>query len=341
MAELTVLMPVYNGEAFLADCMASILNQTYRDFVFLIIDDASTDRSKEIVRSFNDPRIQLVELPEHAGQISAMNKGLTMIDTPLVARMDADDISKPQRLARQVAFLKGHPNVGLCGTFATTFGGQKRRRWSYPCEPSDIKVKLLFECSFVHSSTVIRRDFLEKYDLKYNKSLEHSYDWELWQRAARHFDLANIPQYLVEYRIHEQSVSARTLALQGPAAEILDDASLALLNLHGHPLRKIHRDVALETFKAKGRDREFLHQVKEWFDALVEANRIYGVYEEEALMSFLKKRMFVVLTKNTRHWSTAVKYFFAEGLFRYVGWIWSLKFMIKIGLSALKVYAME
>lgn len=341
MAELTVLMPVYNGEAFLAECMESILNQAYKDYIFLIIDDASTDGSREIVRSFGDPRIQLVELPEHVGQVRAMNKGLARTGTPLIARMDADDISKPQRLIRQVAFLKTHPNVGICGTFATTFGSKERERWSYPCDAPDIKVKLLFECSLVHSSIVMRRDYLERYNLKYDTRLDHSYDWELWQRAARHFDLGNIPEYLVDYRIHKQSVSATTLELQGPTAEKLDDISLAMLNLDDHPLRQIHRDVAFETFKVKNRDKAFLHQVKEWFDTLREANRIHRVYEEQALNRFLKKRLFIVLTRNTKHWRQALEYFYIERLFLYISSIWTLKFMIKIGLSSSKMFTMK
>jgi glycosyltransferase involved in cell wall biosynthesis len=101
MPELTVLMTVYNGEAYLRETIDSILNQTYKDFKFLILDNASTDSSREIIRSYNDPRIELAALPENIGQAAALNKGLDMIDTPLVARMDADDISLPHRLTRE------------------------------------------------------------------------------------------------------------------------------------------------------------------------------------------------------------------------------------------------
>ena len=129
MAKLTVLMTVYNGETFLRDTVASILNQTYKDFRFLIIDNASSDRSREVIRSFHDPRIDLVALPENIGQIPALNKGLDMIDTTYVARMDADDISLPRRFERQIAFMESHPFVGVCGTYVITFRGKKENRY--------------------------------------------------------------------------------------------------------------------------------------------------------------------------------------------------------------------
>jgi glycosyltransferase involved in cell wall biosynthesis len=337
MPTLTVLMTVYNAGDYLAECVESILNQTYRDFTLLIIDDGSTDGSGEIAASFRDPRIRLLRLSKNIGQIAAMNKGLEMIETPLIARMDADDISMPQRFAHQVAYMENHPDTGICGTYAIAFEGIKRFYYSYPCRSHDIKVKLLFENCLVHSSVMMRRELLDRHNLRYNDQLKHSYDWELWQRAANHFDLANIPEYQVRYRIHEESVTFRTSRYQIEAAEQLDSVSLALLGLDDHPLRKIHRDVSLDTYKAENRDMEFLSQVGEWFDALREANRIHRVFDGEALNRFLKKRLFVVCTMNTRHWRQALTCFMKEGLIVRVNWLWSLKFFVKIFLSALRL----
>ena len=235
-----------------------------------------------------------------------------------------------------MAFLRKHPHIGICGTFATTFGEKKPCRWSYPCAAPEIKVKLLFECSFVHSSVMMRRDLLEQYGLKYNPRLQHSYDWELWQKAAQNFDLANIPKYLIKYRVHDQSVSAKTLDMQIQTAKNLDDVSLRQLNLEHHPLRQIHRDTAFETLNIKNRGKGFLDQVNEWFRTLQEANRTYPIYNEEALDRFLKKRMFIVLTNNTQHPQPAAQYFFKKKLYLYISWMWSLKFILKIGLSSLR-----
>jgi glycosyltransferase involved in cell wall biosynthesis len=333
MAKLTVLMTVYNGEGFLRETIDSILNQTYKDFKFLIVDNSSTDSSREIIRSYDDPRIELVALPENIGQIPALNKGLDMIDTPLAARMDADDISLPRRFEHQAAFMESHPKVGVCGTYASAFKGQKETLWKHPVHHADIKVRLLFECCLVHPSVMIRKDLLDKYELRYNEQIGHSEDWELWQRAGRLFNLANIPEVLVRYRVHGQSLSRQTLDRQQAAAEMLDNSSLRFLELSHHPLRRVHRDVAFETFNAKNREPEFIDNVIDWFKELRNANYSQGIYDKHALNRFLKKRLFVVLTNNTRHQGKVFKTYLKEKLYRYIPLPWSLKFMIKLLLA--------
>lgn len=323
-------MTVYNGEVYLRETIESILNQTYKDFKFLVIDNASTDNSREVIGSFNDPRIELVALPENIGQIPALNKGLDMIDTPYVARMDADDISLPQRFERQMAFMESHPFVGVCGTLAIAFQGKKEIRYIWPCQSEDIKIKLLFECSIAHPSVVLRKSFFDRNRLRYNESLGHSEDWELWQRAGRYFELVNIPEFLIKYRIHEGNESFRIFHRQREAAEQLDSVSLKYLGLENHPLRSIHRDVAFETWNAKNRELQFIHDVKAWFGQLKKANRKHQAYEQSALNRFLKERLFIVVTKNTRHWRTALRTFRKEKFHRVVPWIWTLKFMLKI-----------
>lgn len=333
MTKLTVLMTVYNGEAYLQECVRSILNQTYGDFKFLIIDNASTDKSREIIRSFNDPRIELVALSENIGQTAALNKGLDMIDTLLVARMDADDISMPHRFERQVEFMDSHPRIGVCGTFAFVFGEKKLSRVTWPCTGEAIKVRMLFECVISHPSVVIRKSFFDKYKLRYNEEIDHSQDWELWQRAGRHFELANIPEYLLKYRLHPQNVSKSTYHLQTEAAKKIDSDALTLLGMEKHPLRFIHRDVSLVTFNAKNKDLKFLKDVQQWFSGLQTANRLHKVYSEEALNRILKERLFIVITKNTRFRGDVLKIFTREKLYRYVKLNWTLKFLVKIILS--------
>lgn len=337
MSILTVLMSVKNGEPYLRETVESILNQTYKDFEFLIVDNASTDNTREIIRSFNDPRIRLIELPEDIGQAAALNKGLDMIDTPLVARMDADDISMPQRFERQVTFMESHPFVGVCGTFASTFRGKKEKRYSWPCQSADLKVKLLFECTIPHPTVMLRKSLFDKFRLRYNEQIGHSYDWELWERASQHFDLANIPEYHLKYRLHEKSESIRTLGLQEAAAKKVDDASLTRLGLENHPLRHIHRDVAFETFNARDRDPEFLQNVVRWFRQLEAANRSHGVYEKNALNTFLKERLFIVLTNNTGQRIPVLKIFFKEKLYLHIRWTWTMKLMVKLLWSLFKI----
>ncbi len=323
-------MTVYNGEAYLKETMDSILGQTFNDFVFLIMDNASEDGSCDIIKSYDDQRIQLHQLPQNIGQVAALNRGLELVKTPLTARMDADDISLPQRFEKQVTFLEQHPEIGICGTFADAFNQDNVIRWTYPCTSEEINVKLLFECAMVHPSVMMRKDLLDHYNLCYDETLNHSYDWDLWQRASQHVKLANIPLVLIRYRLHQQSESLRTSDKQEKAAQRLDDFTLGRLGLESHPLRQIHRDVAYETFKVRNRDAHFLEQVEEWFTLLETANKEHNVYDPHALNQFLKERLFVVLTNNTRLNGKVWNLFFKEKLYRNVPISWTFKILSKI-----------
>ena len=117
MPKVTVLMAVYNGERYLRDAVESILCQTFRDFQFLIINDGSTDNTRDLILSYDDARIVLVDSEHNVGQTRSLNRGLELAAGELIARQDADDISEPDRLAKQVAFLERHPEVALLGTW--------------------------------------------------------------------------------------------------------------------------------------------------------------------------------------------------------------------------------
>lgn len=329
MTKLTVLMTVYNGSEYLRETIESVLSQTYRDFTFLIMDNASTDDSRDIIKSYDDPRIKLAPLPENIGQIRALNKGLDFIVNGLVARLDADDICMPTRFEEQVSFMDAHPEIGICGTFARAFSSSTTVRWTYPTSPDELKVNHLFECAMVHPSVVMRKDVLDSFDLRYDESMTHSFDWDLWQRAARYTKLANIPKFLVRYRLHDQSQSQQTLEMQDAAAKRLDIRALGQLGLVLHPLHHIHRDASLITFNAANRGAEFVNQVIQWFEMLETANNQYRVYDKDTLHRFLKKRLFVVLTHNAFMGKTARDIFFYEKLQRYIPRTWTVKFLIK------------
>lgn len=335
---LTVLMSVKNGEPYLRETVDSILNQTFRDFEFLIVDNASKDNSREIIRSFNDSRIRLIALPEDIGQVAALNKGLDMIQTPLVARMDADDISMPRRFERQVAFMEKHPEIGVCGTYAVAFEGEKHIRWQKPCSPGDVKARLLFGCCLAHPSVMLRKELFDTHQLRYDEEIGFSEDWELWLRASRHFPLANIPEYLLKYRIHTSSVSSRYFDERQKVDEQLIKKALEPLGLDTHPLQGIHKEIALATtFNAGNRDPEFISRVREWFRELAAANRKIGIYNQKALQKAMNGRLFLVLNLNPQLIGLALKVFFKERLFLYSGFLSSVKFMAKVILFSLGV----
>ena len=137
-------MSVYNGAPYLHEAIKSILGQTWSDFEFIIINDGSTDDSLQIINSFNDPRIIVID-QENIGLADSLNKGLDLAQGDLIARMDADDISLPYRLQKQIEFMINHPMVGVCGSWVKTVGGAEETVWSYPEKDEDIKATMIFE----------------------------------------------------------------------------------------------------------------------------------------------------------------------------------------------------
>ncbi|WP_298037722.1 glycosyltransferase [uncultured Desulfuromonas sp.] len=207
--KVTVLMPVYNGERFLHDSIKSILQQTFEDFEFLIIDDGSSDASNEVVESFKDSRIRLRKNKNNSGLVNVLNDGLRFARGDYVARMDCDDISLPERLAAQVAFLEAHPRVGVCGTWYRSFGDGGGRVTRTPTEPEDIRAGMLFKSVIGHPTVMFNRELLQRHKLRYDSRFVHVEDYELWARALGCFDMANVGKVLLRYRVHGGQISAR------------------------------------------------------------------------------------------------------------------------------------
>ena len=199
MPKVTVLMPVYNGEKYLVEAVESILNQTFRDFEFIIINDGSTDSTREILESYHDPRIVLVQ-QENRGLIPTLNRGLSMARGEYVARQDCDDVSLPQRLEHQVRFLDANPDVALVGThyFVMTPARVVRTVHRPPCADLHIRWTMLLGSPCAHPSVMFRRKAVQAVG-GYDEGFIHAEDYELWSRLARQFKLANIPNPLIKW----------------------------------------------------------------------------------------------------------------------------------------------
>ena len=212
---VTVLMSVYNGERYLAESIDSLLAQTYGDFELLVINDASTDRSRNLLASYSDPRIRIIDNGSNLGLTASLNIGLAAARGELVARQDADDSSHPRRLEKQVGFLDSHPHIAVLGTgvrFVDERGRPIRARSSmWPrCETLQaIRWQLMFESPFTHSSVMFRRAVIWGEFKGYDESFRTSQDYELWSRVARIHAMTNLPEPLVDFRNHSTSISTK------------------------------------------------------------------------------------------------------------------------------------
>jgi glycosyltransferase involved in cell wall biosynthesis len=211
MTKLTVLMPVYNGERFLREAIESILQQTWADFEFLIVNDASTDGSRDIITSYKDPRIRLIDNPVNLGQTASLNRGLELASGYFIARQDQDDISLPDRLEKQVSFLEQNPSVALLGTGHIRINQDGKRlytRWS-PSEENHLEIcwRLLTDNVFAHSSVVFRRDIVWQELGGYNGTIVIAQDYDLWSKIARRHEVHILNRPLVCIRYHNRNAS--------------------------------------------------------------------------------------------------------------------------------------
>jgi glycosyltransferase involved in cell wall biosynthesis len=207
--KITVLMPVYNGEKYLREAIESILCQTYTDFEFLIINDGSTDNSRKIIESYSDHRINLINNPTNIKLIKTLNKGLEIARGEYIARMDCDDISMPERFAKQVAFMDDHKEVGLLGTSFNLIDSKGIYSGQYivPLEHNLLCWSLCFYCPICHPSVMLRKDVVCSAG-GYDAECVHAEDYELWYRLSKKSIIANLPDVLLCLRKHQVNISS-------------------------------------------------------------------------------------------------------------------------------------
>jgi glycosyltransferase involved in cell wall biosynthesis len=204
---VSVVLAVHNGEAYLDQALASVLQQTFADFELVAVDDGSSDGTAGILASVRDPRLQVLTQPS-AGLTVSLNRAIAGSRGALIARMDADDVALPERFARQVAHLDSHPAVGLLGTGCEeiTAAGQVVDTVVPPAEDAEIRRALIRRNPFVHSSIMIRREVIERAG-GYDERLPVAQDYEFWMRVAALTRLANLPEPLVRRRLLPGRVS--------------------------------------------------------------------------------------------------------------------------------------
>jgi glycosyltransferase involved in cell wall biosynthesis len=282
MVEVTVLLPVYNGEQYLHETMQSILGQTYTGFEFLIVDDGSTDTTPAIISSYDDPRIRLLVNHTRLKLSGALNRGIDEARGRFIARMDADDIAMPGRLQKQVEYLCAYPEIGICGTAIEVFGSSKRRTDVYPMTREDIRSYALFDCPFCHPTVMIRKELFNNHQLRYDGSFYPTEDFELWTRAVELFPAANLADVLLRYRVHEKSMTgADWVDMDRQAARVTEPLLKRLGVRFTQEQLRFHRDIGRGR-SVRLQDFAELDRAEAWLLELIERNRFERCYEETA-----------------------------------------------------------
>ncbi|MBS1651509.1 MAG: glycosyltransferase [Bacteroidetes bacterium] len=204
---ISVILPVYNGEKYLKEAIDSILFQTHKNLELIIINDGSTDSTKEIIDQYSDKRIISIH-QKNSGLAESLNNGLKIAKGEYIARQDADDISLPRRLEKQIQYLINHPKVVLLGTRAKIFTNTNDNYGihNHATNPAQLHFDLFFNNPFVHSSVMFRKLAIDKVGM-YNGDRSLIEDYELWSRFVQIGQVSNLPDILVLYRHHDAGIS--------------------------------------------------------------------------------------------------------------------------------------
>lgn len=289
---VSIIMPVYNAEQYIEEAIDSILNQTMSDWEMIIVNEATTtDSTNDIVTRYmkKDARIKLVSNERKLGISKSLNVGLRLAEGKYVARMDADDISLPNRLEEQVRYMDEHPEIGISGCDYEVQG----ESWNSNLlvDEDEIKADLLFFVPLRHPTIIMRKEMLDRNNLEYSEIFLAAEDYDLFVRSKKCFKISNLDKKLLIYRRHEDATVYRMLEEGAEVNRILGRSMMEELGmtisdddielLYGH---------ALLNKREQDYDIEKLQKFEKLLEQIWEANLIRKEYEEKALFKVLIKR---------------------------------------------------
>ena len=286
---ISVVMSNYNTPInYLKESIDSVLNQTYSNFEFIIIDDGSTDDSLEFIKSYDDPRIKLIVNEENIGLTKSLNEGFEVAQGEFITRMDSDDICYPERFEKQIEYIKGHPDTIVCGAWAKVIGKDNVLRIEPWCcgsieDMESYRINLLFsnDPTIIHPSVVFNHRLLLKYHIKYDDRYKYSQDYRMWVECSRYANIHILNEYLIKYRKHEKAISSykyeeQEECVQRIAQEQLDYLHLLMdkdiMPLHNNFLRRF------ATYNSR---------TQKWLKTIIIANKKYKIYNQKKLKQVL------------------------------------------------------
>lgn len=313
---ITVFMPMFNAEKFVSEAVDSILNQTFKDFELLIIDDGSTDRSREIIESYQDPRIRLYSNEGNQGLPYTRNRGLELARGKYLAVMDADDISTPYRLAKQLDYMEKHPETVVLASGKDLLTEEDNIHDSYGIKEKlysflfyrtsqQIGINLIFENIISNSTTMIRLSFLTQHKIHYNSQCFVMQDYELWtQIFAQGGEFYLLREALVKYRSNQSNITTRTRKEATEKRRILQRMiQKNYLQMLGYQLDEKWLELIGECGKEYEEKKNietdiYLQQLYVYFKKLLKEYPEGCIIQKRALNLFLKKKYFLFSLKS-------------------------------------------
>ena len=282
MVAISVVMPTYNTDVkYLKEAVDSILNQSFRDFEFIIIDDGSTNDSPEYLNSIPDPRVKIIRNETNIGITKSLNKGLRAATGKYIARMDSDDISLPDRFEKQFAFMEKNPDVFACGSKVVNIGETIPQPGSEIEDMDSYRVKMLFSPPGPdHPTAFLNHAKLKEYNIMYDEELIYAQDYGLWRSISQVGRICILPEVLVLRRVFEGQISRAKRPKQIQCDQItqkrlltqlLGDVTQEEVEMHYHNSTPYFKDATINP------------QINDWYKRLVRANREKQLYNQEKL----------------------------------------------------------
>ena len=315
-------MPTYNTDvSILKTAVDSILNQTFRDFEFIIIDDGSTDNSVEYLNGIRDQRVKLIRNDTNLGITKSLNIGLRAAKGKYIARMDSDDIAFPERFEKQYAFMESHPDVFVCGAKVHYFRGEsspvtqqvnqgkdnavsikgkflrlrentriKNTKANYQIEDMEsYRVRMLFaNPGPMHPTAFLNHEKLIKHHIEYDERLAYSQDYDLWMKICSIGQICILPDVLLHYRIHSGQVSKARRDLQNKCAQMIQKKLLEQL------LGKVTEDEVSFHHSHSSRygydsNTKISNRAIQWYEKIITANQKQQLYDQYKLEQYIDR----------------------------------------------------
>lgn len=285
--KVSVIMANYNTNIkYLSSAVNSILNQSFNDFEFIIIDDASTDNSLEYLRRINDRRVVLLENDVNLGLTKSLNKAIAVSKGKYIVRMDSDDISLPNRIEKQVQFMENHPNVIVAGTWVQYFGSSEILYKPIISTTEEYRVRLLFGNSptIVHPSAILNKEMMLSAGIQYDERYRNSQDYKMWVECSKYGDCVIIPEVLLKYRVHEKQISSGGRKKQDYFMRQIVKEQLNVLRIS---LDEDDLIMHIQSFETSRLDDRII----EWYKKLMAHNLKVAFFSQKALERLLINKL--------------------------------------------------
>jgi glycosyltransferase involved in cell wall biosynthesis len=287
---VSVIMPVYNGEKYVEQSVKSILDQTYDHFELIIINDASTDGTVAILNELKDPRIKLIQNTTNLCNYPSRNIGIKIAQGKYLFVMDSDDIALPNRIERQLVFMINHPDVGICSSWFRLFEASTNDKIiNYPSDPESLKVAFLENNYCLHPGLCIRKEFFKGMEsLLYDEQFRYASDYDFVAKNFKNFKICNIPEVLMEYRVHENQITSSRYSEQQFYADQIRLNYLSNIELYPDEIEKrIHLSLVNRRFSPEFTMEDYI----KWGNKILNYNMKYPFFKNELLIRFLRMKL--------------------------------------------------